>query len=428
MVSAKLWLSTDRVLSMRAELVGIGTELLLGQIANENARWMSEELAAIGVDVLHHQVVGDNVERMIEAFELALSRSDVVISTGGLGPTQDDITRDAIAAVLGVEQERHPEIEDMLRAKFDRIGRPMAPSNLVQAMVPAGCRFIVPDRGTAPGLAGERGGVRLYAVPGVPAEMREMMSGTILPELRDLTGSVIVSRVVRATGIAEARVGELLEDLFEGLANPTVAYLASSGEVKVRLTAKASDGDAASLLLEPVVVEVAGRLGDAVFTVEDESLEEAVVRAAAEHGMTLAVAESITGGTVVGRLTSVPGASDVVLGGIVAYTEDEKVRLLDVSRATIANQGVVSREVAREMAQGARTTMGADLAVGVTGVAGPGPHDGVQPGQVWVGLEGIGVSSQKGIRAPGDREQVRRWAQQAALDLFRRCLTGLPLP
>jgi len=414
---------------MRAEIIGVGTELLLGQIANENARWMSEELAAIGVDVLHHTVVGDNEERIASAFTLARSRVDVVLSTGGLGPTQDDITRDGLARALGIAQERHPEIEEFLREKFANLGRLMPESNLVQAMVPVGCRFILPDRGTAPGLVWDGEGARMYCVAGVPAEMREMMTGTILPDLRSLSGDVVIaSQVIRSTGIAEARVGELLQDLFESSENPTVAYLASSGEVKVRLTAKAADTEAAAALIAPVAALVVARLGDAVFSVENESLEEAVGRLLRSRGWSLSMAESLTGGTLAGRVTSVPGASEYFVGAAVTYTIEEKVRVLSVSEETLATQGVVSAEVAHEMAQGARALFGSDLALGLTGVAGPDAHGGQPPGQVWIGFEADGVSHQRGFRAPGDRAQVRAFAQQAALDLVRRHCEGLALP
>ena len=222
---------------MRAEVVGIGTEILLGQIANSNAQWISERLAEIGVDVMHHQAVGDNVERIADAFRLGLERADVVISTGGLGPTQDDVTREGLSLAIGAELERHPEIEEFLREKFRSLRRSMPEINLRQADVPSGCRYMLPERGTAPGIAWQRDGKRVYAIPGVPAEMREMMQGTILPELSEASGaSALVSRVIRATGIAESKVAELLDDLFRGSTNPTVAYLASSGEVKVRLT------------------------------------------------------------------------------------------------------------------------------------------------------------------------------------------------
>ena len=414
---------------MRAEIIGIGTEILLGQIVNNNAQWMSVKLAEIGVDVLHHQVVGDNHERITDAFRLALSRSDVVISTGGLGPTEDDITRDAVAAALGIGQTRHPEIETFLAEKFERIGRPMPESNLVQADVPDGCRYILPDRGTAPGLACESDGVLLYAVPGVPEEMREMMLGTILPDLRERTGEVIVSRVIRSTGIAEAKVGEMFTDLFASSRNPTVAYLASSGEVKIRLTAKAPTAEEADALIDPVCDEVVARLGDVVFTTSDEELEEAVLRLLRDAGLTLGVAESLTGGSLAGRITAVAGASDAFVGGVVTYDADEKVRLLGVSRETIANQGVVSAECAREMAEGARRLLESRVAVALTGVAGPEPHDGKPVGQTFVAIDtDMGVSYQRGFRAPGDRDQVRRWAQQSALDLVRRVLERRPLP
>jgi nicotinamide-nucleotide amidase len=389
---------------------------------------MSERLAEIGVDVLHHQVVGDNSERIAEAFRLAISRADAVVSTGGLGPTQDDITRVGLAGALGLEMERHPEIEEFLREKFRRIGRDMPESNLVQADVPAGCRYILPDRGTAPGIVCESNGVRVYALPGVPAEMKEMMEGTILPELRELSPAAIVSRVIRSTGIAEARVGEILRDLFESSENPTVAYLASSGEVKVRLTAKADTEAKAKSLIDPVVEEVVRRLGDTVFTTSNEELEEAVGRLLRFAGTSLAFAESLTGGSVSTRITSVPGASGYFLGSAVCYTADAKQSVLGVSSETLREAGTVSEACALEMAEGARKLFGSGLAVSLTGAAGPEPHAGEPPGQVWVAIEGDTVRHARGFLAPGDRWQVRRWAEQAALDLVRRYLEGLGLP
>lgn len=413
---------------MRAEILGVGTEILLGQIANTNAQWMSERLAEIGVDVLHHQVVGDNLDRIADALRLAMSRADVVIATGGLGPTGDDITRDALAATLGLELARHSEIEGMLREKFARLGRRMPESNLRQADVPAGCRYIVPKRGTAPGLAYERDGRRVYAVPGVPAEMREMMEGTILPELAALSDAVIVSRVLRCTGIGESGAAEILEDLFEGSTNPTVAYLATGGEMKVRLTAKAATRDEAEALIEPVADEVCRRLGAFVFTTRDEELEEAVGRLLRDTKKTLACAESLTGGGVAARMTSVPGASDYFVGSAVVYTAEAKRKVLGVSRETLDGPGVVSAECAREMAAGARRIFGSDVAVSLTGAAGPEGHGWAEPGQVWVALDADDVSHARGFLAPGERDHARRWAEQAALDLVRRYLEGEPLP
>jgi nicotinamide-nucleotide amidase len=415
---------------MRAEIIGVGTEILLGQICNNNAQWISDRLAEIGVDVMHHQAVGDNVERIEAAFRLGLSRADVVVATGGLGPTQDDITREGLAAALGVPLTRHPEIEDFLRAKFDRLGREMPEINLVQADVPEGARYILPDRGTAPGLAIETAeGGRVYVVPGVPAEMREMMTGTILPELAALAGpATLVSRTVKVTGMAESRVAELLDDLFRTSTNPTVAYLASSGEVKVRLTAKAPSKEEADALVDPVAKEVTSRLGEHVFSTSDEELEQVVGRLLVARGMTIACAESLTGGNVGVRLSTTAGASAYFKGSAVTYTAEGKQKVLGVTRETIEGPGVVSEECAIEMARGTKELYGSDVGLGLTGVAGPESHDGKPPGTVCIGLAGGERETSRCFRAPGDRDQVRRWAEQAGLDMVRRYLEGLPEP
>jgi nicotinamide-nucleotide amidase len=414
---------------VRTEVVGVGTEILLGQIANTNAQWIGERLAAIGVDVLHHQVVGDNEERIVDAIRLAISRADAVILTGGLGPTQDDITRDAIAAAAGVPLERRPELAEGIRDRFARAGREMPESNLVQADLPVGARAIVPVRGTAPGIVLEIEGRHVFALPGVPTEMREMMEGTVLPELAAASGrGAIVSRTVRCVGIAESRVAELLDDLFRGSINPTVAYLAGGGEVKVRLTAKAGDAQEAGALIEPVVDTVVARIGDFVTSTSDEELEEVVGRLLRAGGRTIATAESLTAGSLSARLARVPGASDYLLGSAVVYATAAKRDLLGVSAETIAGPGVVSAECAAEMATGVRRLFGADVGVSATGAAGPEPHDGAEAGTVWIGLDAGGVIHRRRLRAPGDRAMVVRWTEQAALDLVRRLLEGLPLP
>jgi nicotinamide-nucleotide amidase len=414
--------------AVKAEVVGVGTELLLGQIANTNAQWISQTLAEVGVDVLHHQVVGDNLDRIAAALWLALDRADVVLLTGGLGPTGDDITRDAIAVVMGVPLVRHPELEDMLREKFS--GRDMPESNLRQADVPEGARYVVPVRGTAPGLMCELpGGKRLYAMAGVPAEMREIMRGTVLPELAALAGpAVLASTVIRCAGIGESAAAERLEDLFEASENPSIAYLATGGEVKVRVTAKASTAAEAEALSGPLVAQIMQRLGDLVFTVTDEELEEAVGRLLKASGRTVACAESLTGGGIVRRLTAVPGASAYVAGGAVTYTAEAKEHVLGVSAATIHEHGVVSEACAREMAAGARRLYEADISIAVTGVAGPEPLEDQPPGVVWLALDAEDRSHAYRRVWPGEREQVRRWTEQAALDLLRRYLDGSPLP
>jgi nicotinamide-nucleotide amidase len=415
---------------VRVEIVAVGTELLLGQIVNENARWMSERLAEIGVDVLHHRVVGDNVERIVDTFADAVERADAVLVTGGLGPTQDDVTRDALAAFLGVPLVAHPEIEDLLRAKFAGYGGDMPANNLRQAEVPQGCRYLTPIRGTAPGLVAEvPGGGRIYLMPGVPLEMVEMMEATVLPELSGLAGrAAIVSRVLRCTGIGESTVAERLDDLFRSLTNPTVAYLASYGEVRIRLTAKAESVEEATAIVDPVAGEVAARLGDVVFSQDGRSLEEVVIGRLLERGERLACAESLTGGGVGERLTVPPGASGAFVGSAVVYTVDAKRAILGVSAATLEGPGPVSEACAREMAVGARRAYGADVALSLTGVAGPEPHGGAAPGTVWLGLDSDDVEHAYGYVRPGERDRIRRWAEQAGLDLVRRYLEGRALP
>ncbi len=414
---------------MRAEIVAVGTELLIGQIPNTNARWISERLADIGVDVLHHQVVGDNVDRIVEALELAASRADVVIVTGGLGPTQDDVTRPALARAAGADLIRQPEIEEMLRERFAIRRREMPDSNLAQADVPAGGRHILPERGTAPGLVVRIGRASVYAVPGVPSEMREMLEGVALPELAALAGpSSLVSRTLRCYGLAESRISELLDDLFRGSNNPTVAYLAGGGEVHVRLSAKAASTEAARALLEPFERTVRERLGDHVYGADGQTMEAVVGDALTERGETLACAESLTGGGLGERITGVPGASGYFLGSAVVYSLEAKRSILGVSAATLDDPGPVSRECAAEMAAGARRLFGADVAVALTGAAGPEAHGGAEPGQVWIAIEAADLVHQHGFRWPFDRELVRRFSEMAALDVVRRYALGLPLP
>jgi nicotinamide-nucleotide amidase len=410
---------------VRAEIVAVGTELLIGQIANTNARWMSERLAELGIDVLHHQVVGDNEPRIVEAIELAASRSDVVLVTGGLGPTQDDVTRPALAEAAGARLVRHVDIEETLRERFLVRGRDMPSSNLAQADVPEGGRSITPERGTAPGLVVSIGGATVYAIPGVPPEMREMMEGTILPELSMLAGPAsLVSRTLRVYGLAESRISELLDDVFHASTNPTVAYLAGGGEVHVRLTAKGLPAEA-DALLDPLEERVRERLGDHVYGSGDDAMELVVGRLLAERGRTLACAESLTGGGLGERITAVPGASAYFLGSAVTYSIEAKRSILHVSSETLAGPGPVSRECAAEMAAGARRLFGADVAVALTGAAGPEAHGGAEPGQVWIGVDADGVEHQYGFRWPFDRELIRRFAEMAALDLVRRHLLGL---
>jgi nicotinamide-nucleotide amidase len=414
---------------VRAEVVGVGTELLLGQIANTNAQWISERLAEIGVDVLFHEVVGDNHGRIVETLRSAIARSDAVIVTGGLGPTQDDITREAVAEVSGAPLVRRPEIVSWLRRRFGTMSQEMPASNLRQADVPDGAEVIENERGSAPGLVVRVGDATIFAVPGVPAEMRQMIRAGVLPRLAALTGPAgIASRQIRCVGMAESKIAEILDDVFHGSANPTVAYLAGGGEVHVRITAKAATLRQAEDMIRPIAQEIARRLGDVVYSTGDEELEQVIGRLLTAKRSTLACAESLTGGGVAKRLTAGAGASEYFRGSAVVYTPQAKHTLLGVSRQTIEREGVVSAAVAREMASGARRAFDADVAVSLTGSAGPGPHDGVPPGVVWIALEAKDVAHVRELHAPGDRATVQRWSEQAALDFVRRYLAGLPLP
>lgn len=407
---------------MIVEVVAVGTELLLGQIVNGNAASIGESLAAEGFDALFQQVVGDNVDRIASALALAMSRSDAVIVTGGLGPTPDDLTREGMCAATERRMVRDDSYVEVLARRFSDAGREMPESNLRQADHPEGAELLLNPKGTAPGLALLHEGVWLFAVPGVPQEMEWLLRTEILPRLRRRSGvsEVLVSRVIRSWGLAEARVGEVLGDLYEST-NPSVAFLASSGEIKVRITAKAADEAAASALIAPVEREVRSRLGTAVFGADDDTIETVVLGALAARGWTIGTAESATGGLVAARITSVPGASERFRGSVVPYATDLKHRLLGVDEETL--EEVVSEETALAMARGARDLLDVDVAVAVTGSAGPDPQE--RPvGTMIVAVVTPEDARARTLRLPGDRERVRTYASTAALQLCRLAVTG----
>ena len=414
---------------MRCEVIAVGTELLLGQIVDTNSAWMGEQLALAGIDSHFQTKVGDNRERMVSALRLALERADAVIMCGGLGPTQDDITRDAIAEVMGVGLVRDDAVADHLRAYFKSRGRAMPLSNLRQADVPAGASRIPEMPGTAPGLVCPHGEKVVYAVPGVPYEMRIMLEGTVIPDLKRRAGvsSVIRSRTLRTWGTSEARLGELCADRLDTLernGRATIAFLASGIEgLKVRVTAKAESEEAVAQVLDEEEAELRGILGDLVFGVDDESMEKVVLALLEERGLTLAVAESVTGGMVAMRLTAIPGASAVFRGGVVAYASEVKYGVIDVPRGP-----VVSLDAARAMAAGAARRLGADIGLATTGVAGPDGQEGHAPGTVFLGLHRDGESEAHEVRLPGDRERIRQYAVIALLNLLRLRLVDSSLP
>ncbi len=413
---------------MRCEVLAVGTELLLGQVVDTNSAWIGEQLAAAGIDS-HYQVkVGDNQARIVACIRQALARSDAVICCGGLGPTQDDITREAIAEVLGVPLELDEEVAVRIEQIFGARGRTMALNNLRQAEVPRGATVIPQVRGTAPGLMCRLGDRSIYAVPGVPHEMREMIGRAVIPDLITRSGpaATILSRTLRTWGLAESTLAELLAGRLaaldkasaDGRPAPTIAFLASGIEgIKVRITAKASSAEEASELVGSEEVAIRELLGTAVFGADDENMEAAVGSLLVKRGLTLAVAESLTGGLVGSRLTGVPGASDWFRGALVVYASEAKRSLLGVGDGP-----VVSERAAIEMASGAASTLGADLGLSLTGVAGPTGQDGQPVGTVWVGLAGLGSPQARLLHLAGDREQIRQISAISALDLVRRRL------
>ena len=414
---------------MRCEIVGVGTELLLGQIVNTNAAWIGQRLADVGWDCLRHTVVGDNEGRIADTIREALGRADAVILTGGLGPTQDDVTREALAAVAGVPLVRQPELEQWLRDRFSHMGvRRMAEMNLRQADVPEGARTIDNPRGTAPGLIVELDGKPVYAVPGVPREMEGMLEQVVLPDLaaRAGEGRAIVSRTLRTAGVGESRLAERLTPLWEaaGAGQVTLAYLASPGEVRVRLTAVGATREEALAEIAPVETKIRQELGEIVYGTDDETLEAVVGRLLRERGRTLATAESLTGGLLGGRITTISGSGDYYLGGVVTYATDAKAAQLGVDPALLETDGPVSEPVAAAMAAGVRSTFGADYGLAVTGVAGPTEQSGRRVGTLCLGVADTDGTVTSTLTAPGDRTQVRLWTCAVALDLLRRRLEG----
>ncbi len=415
--------------------MAVGTELLLGQIADTNSAWLGEHLAANGVTSQFHQAVGDNHDRIVLALRTALARSDGVIMCGGLGPTQDDITREAIAEVMNVPLVRDQQIVDRIDSFFQARGRAMSANNARQADVPQGATIIPQTAGTAPGLICPVGNKVVYAVPGVPYEMAEMFERAILPDLRARTAetgeeSVIASRVLRTWGASESGLAESLQDRIDALnatGDVTLAFLASGIEgIKVRITARARTLSDVTALLDKEEVEcrraIEERLGDIVFGVDDESMEVAVAQRLLARGLTFGVAESLTGGLIASRLVNVAGASGWFRGGVVAYDSQVKFDVLGVPAGP-----VVTEAAAAAMAEGARRVTGADVGLGITGVAGPDDQEGVAPGTIFVGLALPDRPTEtRELRVPGDRERVRQYGAISALDLLRRALDAPP--
>ncbi len=417
---------------MQCEVVAVGTELLLGQIVDTNSSWIGEQLALAGIDSHFQTKVGDNLARMTAALEQALDRSDAVIVCGGLGPTPDDITREAIAAVMGVELHRDDAVVERIRAMFYRRDREMPANNLQQADVPEGARVMDVQPGTAPGLicplrrgagaAGAADGAArvIYAVPGVPWEMKRMVSECVLPDLqsRAVQRHVIRSRTLRTWGHSESGLAELLEPEMRRLdatGAATIAFLASGMEgLKVRITAKAPDDETALGVLSAVESRARAVIGEAVFGTDDDTMESVVLDLMRSGGLTLGLAESVTGGLISARLTEVPGASDVLRGAVVPYDRAVKTGVLGAPDVY-----AVSSEMAQAMAAGACRVLGADVGLSTTGAAGPESHEGAEPGTVWIGLHLDGEGEAVRVRFNMARVMVRQLGTITALNLLR---------
>lgn len=410
---------------MRCDVLAIGTELLLGQIVDTNSSWIGEQLAAVGVDTMEHRKVGDNLPRMIASLRAMLEHADAVVVCGGLGPTPDDVTREAIAAVMGAELERRDELVEQIAAMFGSRGRDMPANNLRQADVPIGAVVIPNPIGTAPGIRGEVDGKVVYAVPGVPYEMQRMVTEHVLPDLLARSGeqAVIVSRSLKTWGASESGLAEMIAHRVDAQTNPTIAFLARGIEgIVVRVTAKGTTDAEARAIIEPEEAALREILGDLVFAVDDETMEHAVLRRLEARGWTLGVAESLTGGLIGARVASVPGASRTFRGSIASYATEVKRSVLGVE-----TERVVSKECAQEMAEGARRVLGADVGIATTGVAGPDEQDGQPVGTVWfaIALPGLPVEAVS-TRLPGDRERIRQFSTISMLNLLRMRLDRLP--
>lgn len=405
-----------------AEIICVGTELLMGQVLNTNECFIASHLTEAGIALNHSSVVGDNPQRLKDALLLAKSRADIIIMTGGLGPTDDDLTKETVAEIFGKKLVFHAECMDKMVAYLKESGRSLTKNNEKQAYLPEDCIVIENDNGTAPGCIIEEEGKAAIMLPGPPREMVPMFMDTVLPYLKEKSGTVLYSRVLRLFGIGESRAAALCDDLIKNQTNPTIAPYAKEGEVTFRITASAECENEAKELVDAMCEKMYERLGEYIYGEGDEcSLADVVVKSLADRGMSVATAESCTGGLIGKMLTEVSGASEVYKFGFITYSNEAKMQLVGVREETLEKYTAVSEETAKEMAEGARLRTGSDIGVSVTGYAGPTGEN--------VGLVYIGISDKYGTEAfrfmqHGDRERVRNKSALCALDLVRRRING----
>ncbi len=410
---------------MVVELVSIGTELLLGNIVNTNTQFLAEKCAGLGLTMYYQTVVGDNHDRMAEVIRTALGRSDIVILNGGLGPTEDDMTKEVCAEVMELPLVEDVHSTERIQAFFkDSTSKGISDNNWKQALAPAGAKILDNDNGTAPGYIVEKDGKTAILLPGPPDEMIPMFMEQVYPYLKELQPEVIYSQMVKVCGMGESRLASELRDLIEQQTNPTIATYAKVGEVHIRVTAKAEDEESAKKLIKPVVKEIKHRLGDKVYsTKENETLEMAVVKLLEKYELTVTTAESCTGGLLAGRLLNVPGASDVYKEGFITYSNKAKRKYLEVSKSILKKYGAVSEQTAKEMAIGGVFATDCDACVAVTGIAGPGGGSEEKPvGLVYIATYMKDHVKVKEYHFKGNREKIREQAVVKALNLLRRSI------
>ena len=406
---------------MNAELIAVGTEILLGDIVNTDAQVISQGLSELGINVFYQTVVGDNPARLRHVVETARDRADIIITTGGLGPTLDDLTKETLATVFGKKMALHQPSLDRIKGFFQTIGREMTPNNEKQAWLPEGCTVFVNEWGTAPGCAFEAYGKHVLMLPGPPRECNPMWKECAMPYLYKLAGGCIVSRNIRVFGLGESNMEAILHDMMAESKNPTIAPYAKTSECFARVTAKADTPEQCETLLEPVVEKICGLLGEDVYGVDVDSLEQVVGDGLRQRGLTLAVAESCTGGLLSKRITDIPGCSDYYLGGVCSYANSVKMNMLGVKKETLDAVGAVSPEVAEQMAEGVARALGADIGVGTTGIAGPGGGTDDKPvGLVYISVWYKGQHFTRKMQSMNGRDRIRMQAASTALDLIRR--------
>ncbi len=407
-------------MTMIAEIISVGTELLLGNIINTNSAFLSNELAKLGIDVYFHVTAGDNRQRLIETINTAMGRSDLIISTGGLGPTSDDITKETIAEATGRRLKLHEGELERLKSRFERSGREMTPNNIKQAYVPEGGLTVSNDNGTAPGIILELENTTFIMLPGPPIEMKAMFFEKIVPYLKTRSKDPLVSVTLRFFGIGESALEHQLSDLIKGQSDPTIAPYAGEGGVKIRLTSRSIKGEDIPRSIFNTITAIEKELGEYIYSYHDRSLQQVVAMLLGETGKTLSVAESCTGGRLSALLTSVPGISKAFAGGIISYNNRIKQNLLSVDEGTLNIKGAVSHETALGMAEGVRKICNTDIGLSVTGIAGPGGGSGIKP----VGLVYMALSTKDGSRSwehkfTGNREKVQSLAAGNALNHLR---------